>query len=439
MGGDAKLNLLRLWDKSGRMARNRILERLLESCSAMTGAQLEHELDNTASLMLARISSWLRLTYALGEPMALQLRAIGIFVSAVAGRRFLAEFVEVGGIATLVEIIQIQGVRNEDKAEVIRLIIPISDAGRRYKEMICENGGIAGVADFMRQTHTDEQLLSSAGALLRSLGAGNPTHASAVRRALLGLLSSEFNVTKRVACASLRLLLASLSVEEIPADVDAQYAVGAIHMLQSFDLLVQHEAEALCSTLNALPPLESPMLQALLGTFAELPGHTGNSGTPAHLQASAARVLSRLLVGMPSDRYAMYCATLNIVPWFVLLLARRDSADCSRAGAKALQLIFESEGRAAEEGRALVGERLHALIRDSADAEDVLPLLRHDELDAILSRLSPFIGSQAKHWAERKEKEKEESDDGDVDAESERFSDGDFDLDARSNANDESV
>jgi hypothetical protein len=428
MGGDAKLDLLRLWDKSGRAARNRILERLLESCKAMTGEQLEHALDNTASLMLVRISSWLRLTYALGQPMALQLKAIGIFISAVAGRRFLAEFVVVGGIATLVEIVQIQGVSNDDKDEAIQLLIPVSEAGRRYKEVICESGGIAPLAAFMGQTHADKLHLSNAGVLLYSLGTGNPQHASSVRRALLSLLSSELNVTKRVACANLRQLLASLSVEQLPEDMDAEYAVGGIHMLHSFDLQVLHEAEALYSTMSALPPLRSPVLQTLLGTFAELPAQGGNSGAPAHVQASAARALSRLLVAMPSDRYVEHCATLNVVSWFVLLLARRDSVDCQRAGIKALQLIFDSAGRPAAEGRALVGEGLHATIRDSPDAEDVLSLLLGDEIDAILSRLRPFMSSQAKLRAERDAERKKEGIEGGEDTASGRCGDDDLDL-----------
>jgi hypothetical protein len=397
----------------------------------MTGAQLEHELDNTASLMLARISSWLRLSYALNQPMALQLRAIGLFINAIAGRRFLAEFVEVGGIGMLIDIVEMQGVSSQDKVEALRLIVSASEAGRRYKEVICENGGIAGVTEFMRQMHADEQSLVTAGALLRSLGSGNPQHASAIRRALLALLSSELNVARRVACAILRQLLAPLSVEQIPEDVDAQYAVGAIHMLHSFDLQVLHEAEALCSVLITLPPLELLMLQNLLGAFAELPGRGAGPGAPDHFQAAAARALSRLLMGLPSNRYSEYCATLKIVPWLVLLLARRDSAGCQKAGLKALQLIFESGGGPAKEARALVGESLHSPIRKSVDAEDVLPLLRGDELDGLLSRLSPFISSQAEHWAERRA-EREEEDvhtPGDGNAESERLSDGDGDLD----------
>lgn len=81
-----------------------------EFISAMTnatGPQLEKELDNGASLFLTRISAWLRLTYLLGQDLVLQLKAVTVFVSAASGNRFLTEFLEVGGILTVLEIVTI--------------------------------------------------------------------------------------------------------------------------------------------------------------------------------------------------------------------------------------------------------------------------------------------------------------------------------------------
>ena len=88
-------SLLREWDKGSKSVRMQILADFVEQCHSMTGPQLEKALGNGASLLLARISSWLRLSYALGSSAALQLRAISIFVAASSGQRFLAEFVEV--------------------------------------------------------------------------------------------------------------------------------------------------------------------------------------------------------------------------------------------------------------------------------------------------------------------------------------------------------
>ena len=72
-----------------------------------TGPQLERELNNGASLFLTRITAWLRLTYLSGRNITIMLKAINIFISASSGLRFLAEFLEVGGILTVLEILNI--------------------------------------------------------------------------------------------------------------------------------------------------------------------------------------------------------------------------------------------------------------------------------------------------------------------------------------------
>ena len=72
--------ILREWDSGTRKSRMRQLDEFVAQCQDMTGPQLEEELESGASLLLARISSWLRLSYALGHSVALQLRAIAVFV-----------------------------------------------------------------------------------------------------------------------------------------------------------------------------------------------------------------------------------------------------------------------------------------------------------------------------------------------------------------------
>ena len=44
-------------------------------------------------------------SYLLGYDLALQLKAINIFISASSGNRFLREFLEVGGVMTVLEIL----------------------------------------------------------------------------------------------------------------------------------------------------------------------------------------------------------------------------------------------------------------------------------------------------------------------------------------------
>jgi hypothetical protein len=64
-----------------------------------------------------------------------------IFVSAASGHRFLAEFMESGGVLTVLEILGLRQANEEDKAEALRLLLHMANAGRKYKEFICESYG----------------------------------------------------------------------------------------------------------------------------------------------------------------------------------------------------------------------------------------------------------------------------------------------------------
>ena len=51
------------------------------------------------------------------------------------------EFLEDGGVLTLLDILSHAESKEEDKAEAVRLLLTVSNAGRKYKEMICESHG----------------------------------------------------------------------------------------------------------------------------------------------------------------------------------------------------------------------------------------------------------------------------------------------------------
>ena len=51
------------------------------------------------------------------------------------------EFLEVGGILTSLEIVNLKSCDETDKSEALRLLTQISNKGRHYKEMICESYG----------------------------------------------------------------------------------------------------------------------------------------------------------------------------------------------------------------------------------------------------------------------------------------------------------
>ena len=64
-----------------------------------------------------------------------------IFLFFPFSHKFLAEFLEVGGVLTLLEILGLKQAKEADKTEALQLLTCIANAGRKYKELICESYG----------------------------------------------------------------------------------------------------------------------------------------------------------------------------------------------------------------------------------------------------------------------------------------------------------
>jgi len=79
------MNLLHEWDKGSKIQRQKILINFIEVNRNKTGPELDAEFAQAASLFLARLTAWLRLTYMLGTCLTEQLQAINIFVSSSSG------------------------------------------------------------------------------------------------------------------------------------------------------------------------------------------------------------------------------------------------------------------------------------------------------------------------------------------------------------------
>ena len=388
--------LLRAWDKGSKTTRLDMLGRIILNYESMTGPQLEAELENTASLLLARISSWLRLTYPLGHSVALQLRAIGVFVAASSGQRFLAEFVEVGGVTTVIAVLN--GSAEADRHEAVRLLSAVAEAGRHYKEVICEAEGHAQIERLMGDSR-DEQLLEDARDLLVALGRGNPTHASAVHRCVLSLLGSANTVTQRLACAGLRTLLAVAAAQkEQPQIVDASYAEAAVALLHSFNLQVLYEASQLYQAIVAIDELEGPLLAQLLAKVRSVPlradEREGGAGAPPHAAAAAARSLGQLVSAVGAERRAALCARLQLVPWLCRLLLCDNSPECQKSAVQALQLLGWCGGAALDDMRHHLGKELLQALMDAADAPEAVSGIAGAMIDPLRTHIEAFVKEQ---------------------------------------------
>ena len=117
--------------------RRQILLDFIDLHSTITEPELESEFAQSASLFFTRISpfflflsawrlilvclaSWLRISYLFGTCLNEQLRALRVFLQSSTGNKYLGEFLDVGGLFTLLEILNVQQIKDEDKQQAVR-------------------------------------------------------------------------------------------------------------------------------------------------------------------------------------------------------------------------------------------------------------------------------------------------------------------------------
>lgn len=256
---------LHRWDKGSKHVRVAMLKAFLTRNRHKTGPQLEKEFGNGASLFLTRISSWLRLNYLLGFAVGIQLEAIAVFVAASSGHRFLTEFLEVGGIITVLEVLQVEErMKEEDKLKALSLLLAIGNSGRHYKELICEHSGVKVVVECLINSKNDS-FQEEARILLLNLGRGNPRFQVHVAEMVLSLLSSNNTGAQRTGAQCTRTFMQTL-----PPGFD--YVSSCIPMLKSSDLQVQYEAMELLKNLLKYSYLHEALVSNLLGVLTyEIP------------------------------------------------------------------------------------------------------------------------------------------------------------------------
>ena len=290
-GGAGLLPWLRLWDSGTRSQRLRMLDAFTASNRNRTGPQLELEYGDGASLLLARLSAWLRLTYLLGLGVQSLLAAISIFVAESNGSRFLAEFVETGGVITALDILAVDALSEADKCAALQLLHHVASAGRRYRELLCRHNGALLVASALVGAQ-EEPTQAAAQLLLVNLGRSNHMFATHVLVTALTALrqvndeaveaeadgtAATLNSAQCRAAQATRALFSSTHEIVNPPGAPRQIVgarandhgernafaslaragVGAgVAMLRSSNLTVQDEANALLKLLRALctPP-----------------------------------------------------------------------------------------------------------------------------------------------------------------------------------------
>ena len=262
--------LLREWDNGKKEGRIKILRTFVARNQHKTGPELEMEYGNGASLFLTRVTAWLRLTYLVGVEVSLQLQAIHIFVSAASGHRFLTEFLEVGGVLTVLEILNLQQLFEEDVVEALQILHTVANTGRSYKELICEMDGVNAVLCCLQKSRS-EVLCEACRLLLITLGRGNPTYAPSLVQSLLAGLTSTNSKAQRIAAQTLRTLVEERATA---VTVDLSWAPPTLGMMRTRDLQTQFEAFELVKLFlqQAAGPASEPGSEPQKATSALLAG-----------------------------------------------------------------------------------------------------------------------------------------------------------------------
>ena len=228
--------LSREWDGASKPQRLRLLEHLADT------SPREHFADASAQLFFLRIVTALKIAYVVGSPISAHLNAIATFFDASLGARFQTQFVQAGGMRTILHLISTNS-NERESALALRLLLLVAQCGRTAKESICEHNGISCVVDcVLSEPSADAQEL--ARDLLIEFGCGNPQYVASVRNGLLCLLSSTRLPAQRIAAQVINGFISPESPSHIPAELfnyPAAFVPSIIAML-SCEVSVRYEA-----------------------------------------------------------------------------------------------------------------------------------------------------------------------------------------------------
>ncbi|XP_065839387.1 armadillo-like helical domain containing protein 1 [Oscarella lobularis] len=360
--------VLREWDQGSKIVRQRILRDFIHINDNKTAPELENEFANAASLFLTRLTSWLRLTYLLGTCLQLQIKAIGIFIGSSSGYKFLNEFIEVGGIMTVLEILGLRQAKEEDKAEGLRLLLKVANSGRKYKELICESYGVRSIAECLARARS-EVTQDVARILLLEIANGNPRYQTQVYKSLIALLPAKSHTAQQMAAKTLRI------IQPLVGKADPSLIEPTLMLLRSYHLSVQHEACELIIHLIDYEEVAQSILTGLVALLRPSSDERTSQPMPAILadesvgdiqaplpifiqQAGGARVLGALsrLSQSLSDRIINLRAVHNLL----FAMGNRHHSDSQRQAAITLQYLIDVYPVVGEEIRKAIGNDFYS-------------------------------------------------------------------------------
>ncbi|XP_059777296.1 armadillo-like helical domain containing protein 1 isoform X4 [Balaenoptera ricei] len=301
------------------------------------------------------------------------LRSIGIFLSAVSSNRYLVEFLEVGGALTLLEILALKKIEEEDKKESIKLLQVIANSGRKYKELICESYGVRSIAEFLAKSKSEETQ-EEVQILLDSLIHSNPKYQNQVYKGLIALLPCASPKAQQLSLQTLRTAQSIIGTTH-PGIVD-----GVLKVLRTMHLEVQYEAIELIKDLvnyDVCPALLKGLVALLRPSFEEtskqqsqIVSDSSVLQLTAHLplflqQAAAAKAIGILARGNTSLAEEML--HLRVVHSLMAAMGNMDHSNSQRQASLTLEYFVQLFPVVEEHVRRSMGEELYKLFRSNAE------------------------------------------------------------------------
>ncbi|XP_034635414.1 armadillo-like helical domain containing protein 1 isoform X4 [Trachemys scripta elegans] len=313
--------------------------------------------------------------------------------------RYLIEFLEVGGVLTLLEILGLKQLKEEDKRESIKLLQLVANAGRKYKELICESYGVRSIAEFLANSKSEETQ-EQVQILLDSLGHGNPKYQNQVYKGLIALLPCTSPKAQQLSLQTLRTVQAIVGAAH-PGIVDAVLGV-----LSSMHLEVQYEAIQLIKDLMAYevrPVLLKGLVELLKPPgkeTAKVKGKAPEDPATLHLpeplsvyiqQAAAAKAIG--VLAKDSTKLAEEMIQLRVVHGLMCAMGNQDHTTCQRQASITLEYFVRTFPIVEQHVRKATGETLFQLFM--RDAKTLYMNMDAIQVDILASNKVNIPGSLA--------------------------------------------
>ncbi|CAI5639830.1 armadillo-like helical domain containing protein 1 isoform X1 [Oreochromis niloticus] len=365
------LSFLREWDRGDMRVRGRMLSTFVTQNTGKTFYELELEFAQVASLFLARLTTWMKLTYMLGTFLGLQLKALGIFLSASCHDQYLINFLEDGGVLTLLNILSHSQSKDDDKAGAIKLLLTVSKAGRKYKEIICESHGVKVIGECLATSNRDETK-EAASVLLESLSHGNPRYQDQVYKYLITCMTCS-------SPKSLQLILHTLCIVQRKMKT-AHYSIvePLLNTLRSPHLEVQDEAIKLILDLKhydvkavlltglvaLLRPIKEKVHQHQISKEFKMTEMTGSF--PVFVQQAAAAKTIRLLAEEDQE-LSRELLSLGVIQHLLHTMGNREHPDAQIQASLTLEYFVVSFPAVEDQVQRVMGSALFAEFKNKAD------------------------------------------------------------------------